>query len=242
MPTAEQNCALYTQLAEKYHGKGRFQERDRFLILAADTAWNAGDVAKAEALRRRIMEYNPSHLLKPYPSLEAALKSPDILAYVQQLRRGYPRERALELLKELDATAKPMGGDEDQERTYSTEDTPAGRGAAAPSPWANPGKPAEAAKAPAPLKPMGFGKTEGVEEKPKVVPFSLPPSQVAAIDKKPAKEAPVTPREKNRPSMQPLEAVLPPMQPGSWIGEILFALILILSLVGVGYLFVFPLI
>jgi hypothetical protein len=112
--TADTPTALYEALAEKYHAKGKFPERDRFLILAADAAWNAGQPDAAEKFRQRILEFNPNHLLRPYPTFADALKSADILAYVQQLRRGYPRERALELKKELDQEARgaaPGGGE-----------------------------------------------------------------------------------------------------------------------------------
>ncbi len=246
MPTAEQNCALYKQLAEKYHGRGRFQERDRFLILAADTAWNAGDVAKAEELRRRIMDFNPSHLLKPYATFEAALKSPDILAYVQQLRRGYPRERAMELLRELDAASKPAGMDDDQIRTYASDEGASNKPAAAP--WSNPSKPAE------PPKPQGkppvipFKQepapqpSAAAPEKQKVIPFQMPPAPALANDKQKIKAAtpPVKDKVKDRAWPVPLETVLPPIQAGSWIGELLFTLVLVLSCLAIGYLFVWP--
>lgn len=98
---------LYARLAETYHGKGRYQERDRFFMLAADTAWTAGDPEEAEAIRRRILEFNPNHLLRPYQSFAEAIQTADMMAYIQQLRRGYPPSRAEELLRGLEGSAGP---------------------------------------------------------------------------------------------------------------------------------------
>ena len=110
----EQTIHVYVQLAEAYHGKNRYQERDRFLILAADTAWTAGRTDEAEQLRKKILTNNPSRLLRPYNSFGEALNSPDIMTYIQQLRRGYPVDRATELLRGLESgTGRSTRSEED---------------------------------------------------------------------------------------------------------------------------------
>jgi hypothetical protein len=95
---------LYRQLAEEHQRLNHPQERDRFLLLAADAALTAGQGDEAERLRKALLAQNPHHLLKPYSSLAEALKSSDIQAYIQQLRKSYPRERAAALLQELRKT------------------------------------------------------------------------------------------------------------------------------------------
>ena len=48
MPAADQMMQLYRELAEIYDRQGQAQMRDRFLVLAADTAFSAGKTAEAE--------------------------------------------------------------------------------------------------------------------------------------------------------------------------------------------------
>jgi hypothetical protein len=93
VPTVDESIWLYAQLAEDHQKQGRPQERDRFLLLAADAALSGGKRDVAENFRRTLLARNPNHLLKPYSSLSEALASPDIATYVQELRRTYPAER-----------------------------------------------------------------------------------------------------------------------------------------------------
>lgn len=209
---AEAPSSLYEQLAEKYHTKGRFPERDRFLILAADAAWNAGQPEEAERFRRRILEVNPNHLLRPYPSFADSLKSADILAYVQQLRRGYPRERALDLMKELDQEPRSQP---------RTEEDP---GAAARSP----GVFKMAADPPARLD---FGKATSRE----AAPPRLSQSHTLPTDVGRPKPPPTGPSW--QPS-KPAASVEPAA--GAIIGTFLFLVVSIAAVATLAYVFVWP--
>ena len=80
--------------------------RDRFLVLAADAALLAGKTDEAERLRLRLLKVNPHHMLKPYPSFAQALKAPDVLTYVKDLRVNYPADVAEDLLRTLQADEK----------------------------------------------------------------------------------------------------------------------------------------
>jgi hypothetical protein len=75
--------------------------RDRFLLLGATALLSSGQREEAEKLRLRLLELNPSHLLKPFASLAEALKSRDIVDYVAGLRRSYPPQTAEHLLESL---------------------------------------------------------------------------------------------------------------------------------------------
>jgi hypothetical protein len=88
----------YLRLAERSHQNGQAQQRDRFLVLAADTAQSGGRSEEAEALRTRLLRYNPNHLLKPYASFAQALKATDVRTYVEDLRRTYPPQVAAQML------------------------------------------------------------------------------------------------------------------------------------------------
>jgi hypothetical protein len=98
---------VYRKLAEEHNRLNHPLERDRFLLLAADAALTAGQRDEAERFRRSILSQNPNHLLKPYGTLDEALKSSDILAYVQQLRRSYPQDKAATMLDGLKKSAPP---------------------------------------------------------------------------------------------------------------------------------------
>ena len=104
MASADQIIVTYRELADSYQEQGQAQMRDRFLVLAADSALSAGRADEAERLRFRLLQYNPQHLLKPYGSLAEALQSQDVQNYLMALRRSHPYERAEHLLKTIRAS------------------------------------------------------------------------------------------------------------------------------------------
>src|SRR5262249_55181187 len=104
------NMRLYLQLADESQRLGRAEDRERFLLLAADTAFQAGQLDEAERIRRNILAHNPNYFLKPYSTLAEALKTPDILKYVQDLRKHYPPGQAEKWLQSLRGQAH-AGGD-----------------------------------------------------------------------------------------------------------------------------------
>lgn len=215
---ADTASSLYEQLAEKYHARGKYPERDRFLILAADAAWNAGHPDAAEVLRKRILEYNPNHLLRPYGSLAEALKSADILAYVQQLRRGYPRERAVELMKELDQDPRGKPGE-----GYSVPMEPGAVKGGGVFKLAD-DKPAAKPAAKNQLPPQLSQSQSLYDDKPK----KLAPPPPAWTAPAPVKSA------------VPTASVTKEPTAGAAVGTLLFSLLLAASLAALGYVFVWP--
>jgi hypothetical protein len=101
MASVEQTCRTYQELATLYAQQGQAQLRDRFLVLAADALHTAGRTEEAERMRGRLLQANPHHLLKPFASLDEAMKTTDVKNYVTGLRRTYPPEKAVELLESL---------------------------------------------------------------------------------------------------------------------------------------------
>src|SRR5581483_1076240 len=101
MSAADDKIRVYRELAEIYEGQGQAQMRDRFLVLAADTALAAGKTDEAERLRGHLLRLNPHHLLKPYDSFAEAIKSTDVENYLTALRRSHPYERTEHLLESL---------------------------------------------------------------------------------------------------------------------------------------------
>ncbi|HMO35454.1 MAG TPA: hypothetical protein PKA06_05370, partial [Gemmatales bacterium] len=92
---------LYQQVAERYHSQGKYQERDRFLVLALDAAHSVGQANLAEQLRMKLLELNPNHLIKPYANCQAALQAQNFVTYLGQLRKNFPPVKAQSLLQEL---------------------------------------------------------------------------------------------------------------------------------------------
>lgn len=105
MPSARRSVEIYEELATLEAERGDAQMRDRFLILAADAALTVGLRADAERLRLLLLEHNPHHLLRPYPSMADALTSSDVARYVADLRRSYPPAEAGRFLEELRSDA-----------------------------------------------------------------------------------------------------------------------------------------
>jgi hypothetical protein len=98
---------VYRDLAEWYESHGQPQMRDRFLVLAADAAVSAGQTENGEQLRQRLLQLNPHHLLRPYPSLARALQAPDVQTYLRSLRENYPLETARDLLNTVRNSEAP---------------------------------------------------------------------------------------------------------------------------------------
>jgi hypothetical protein len=98
MTAGAQSALTYLKLSEWFNQTGQPQQRDRFLVLAADAAQAAGRQEDAEKLRMRLLKHNPHHLLRPYSSFAQALSSADVQSYVNDLRNSYPPRKAAEML------------------------------------------------------------------------------------------------------------------------------------------------
>lgn len=92
---------VYKDLAEWYERQRQAAMRDRFLILAAEAAFSAGNPEEAERLRQRLLQGNPHHMLKPFSSFGQALQSTNIQIYIHDLQVNYPPQTAEELLRDL---------------------------------------------------------------------------------------------------------------------------------------------
>jgi hypothetical protein len=233
VPTPEETIRLYAQLAEEHQKRDRPQERDRFLLLAADAALTAGKRDVAENFRKTLLTRNPNHLLKPYASLGEALESPDIATYVQELRRTYPPERVQRGTK-MGGTALGSGkeGEEeefilplDYERTKvkpnftfnlepATPPRSGGQAMAKPNdPFPNARQPAPANQPPQPLPATPAG--------PNV--FALRPEPSPA-----------------QPRLLPQRPRTEPAASGGWMGSFLFFVTLMAAAALFGWVFVRP--
>jgi len=110
MPSTDRKVRVYEELADWEHRQGSPQARDRFLILAADAALTAGLNDEAERFRARLLELNPHHIVRPYPSFADALKSSDVYSYVADLRGTFPIEEAEKTLAAVQSGKQPPPG------------------------------------------------------------------------------------------------------------------------------------
>ena len=105
MDSASERLGVYRELADTYDRLGQVSMRDRFMILAADAALEAGQQPEAERLRQRLLQASRYHMLRPYHSFAEAIQSPDVQTYLRDLRANYPLDVARQLL----ATLLPTG-------------------------------------------------------------------------------------------------------------------------------------
>src|SRR4051794_606312 len=100
---SQETQQLYEELASRFDHQNEPRHRDIFLVLAADAALTGGRGGEAERLRARLLQSNPHHLLKPFPTLREAMQSGDIRDYVADLRKRFPTSHGEEMLANLRA-------------------------------------------------------------------------------------------------------------------------------------------
>ncbi|MFN9372105.1 MAG: hypothetical protein ACK6D3_09520 [Planctomycetaceae bacterium] len=98
---------VYAQLATICQSRGQLAPRDRFLVLAGMAALQAGLPALAERCRELILQHNPHHLLHRFRGFQVAATTVDFQAFVRQLDRNHPYERAEHLLLGLGGVPVP---------------------------------------------------------------------------------------------------------------------------------------
>lgn len=94
--------AVYLRLANASQMRCRPHACDQFLVLAGVVAVELEFDAISAGCRALVLLHNRQHMLRRWPSLEAALASDDFLCLLKQIRRRYPQEKAEQLLQSLD--------------------------------------------------------------------------------------------------------------------------------------------
>lgn len=92
----------FVKLAGLSQSKQQLGPRDKFLVLAAAEATEAGCDDVAEQCRLLVLEHNPGHMLKRHESVALALANEEFQTYLKQARRFCSQERAEHLLTELE--------------------------------------------------------------------------------------------------------------------------------------------
>ena len=94
MADSEQTLVTYLDLACASQRRRRLSESDKLMVLAAVAGSQLGWPDVAEACRGQVLVHNPRHLVRRWPTIEAALATERFAAYLAHVRRQYPPERA----------------------------------------------------------------------------------------------------------------------------------------------------
>lgn len=92
----------FIKLAGVSQSRQQLLPRDKFLMLAAVSAAEAGCPEVAARCRELIVAHNPAHLIGHHASVEQALMTADFQTYLRQLSRFCSYERAEHLLTQLE--------------------------------------------------------------------------------------------------------------------------------------------
>ena len=106
MSAANYLLPIYLHLAAASHRRRRPHVRDRFLLLAAAVAADMQLDPVVRHCRKLVLEHNPKHLVRRWPTIQQALLDDEFLCLLKQLRRRYPQEKAEQLLQSLDIDAQ----------------------------------------------------------------------------------------------------------------------------------------
>jgi hypothetical protein len=196
--------------------------RDRFLLLGATALLSSGQREEAEKLRLRLLELNPSHLLKPFASLAEALKSRDIVDYIDGLRRSYPPQTAEQLLESLERDQAGAAPNKPAASPHTSGELPALEPISSRRPA--PGKPL----------PSSTKARDRLQSTAPPVPANQTESTVKSRFNSPARTCAESPRTSWREGLPDADKREPPA--GAWASTLVFSAALIAAGALVGYL------
>ena len=98
MPDHDAAMLAFVKLAGLSQEKQQLGPRDKFLVLAAEAACQAGWPPVAERCRELVLAHNPVHMLKRFPSFVEACRDDGFRTYLRQTERFCSYERAEYLL------------------------------------------------------------------------------------------------------------------------------------------------
>lgn len=102
-PSPEAAVDVFLHLANASSDERQYLQEGKFLMLAAYAAQHAGYSEIADRCRTKVLEQNPNHMLKSFPTMAQAVAAEHIIEYAEQLRKIYPLEKAEYLLAKFQA-------------------------------------------------------------------------------------------------------------------------------------------
>jgi hypothetical protein len=101
MPEANRVLGTYLHLARASDQRMQPMVRDKLLVLAGVQAESMGLSEISALCRHKVLAHNGRHLVREWPTLEAALGDDRFLSYLKQLKRRYSEEKAEHMLDSL---------------------------------------------------------------------------------------------------------------------------------------------
>lgn len=101
MAKADRMLGMYLHLARASHVRRQPMVRDRLLLLAGVQAEQMGLGPISDLCRHKILAHNARHLVRSWPTLNAALADEEFQSYLKQLHRRYSREKIEHMLHAL---------------------------------------------------------------------------------------------------------------------------------------------
>lgn len=96
-----QHLAIYLHLARASELRQRMLVRDRLLVIAGVMAHAARLPRIAALCRSKILAHNPNHLVRRWEGFAAMVGDGQFQAFLTQLQRKYPTEKAEQMLQSL---------------------------------------------------------------------------------------------------------------------------------------------
>ena len=93
--------SLYLHLAKAAWRRLHMPDRDRMLVISAVNSERIGLRRIAAYCRTLILENNPGHMLRRWPTVADAIVDSDFQHFLKQLQRRFPQERAEVMLADL---------------------------------------------------------------------------------------------------------------------------------------------
>lgn len=101
MPDLIHQLGVYLHLAQASRRRGQPNDRDRFLLLAANLALRLALPDVAEYCRAQTLAHNRHHLVGHWPSFASAVQSEEFLAFMRTLEARFPLEKGESMLASL---------------------------------------------------------------------------------------------------------------------------------------------
>lgn len=102
MADSIEQMIIYLKLSRAYRLQSRLSDRDRALMLAGINAEILQLSPVAALCRQLILQNNPGHILRKYPSFAEAMEDEDFQFFANQVAKKIPVEKVKILLAELD--------------------------------------------------------------------------------------------------------------------------------------------
>jgi hypothetical protein len=94
MSDTELSLVTFLDLACASKQRRRLSETDKLTVLAAVAGAQLGWPEISAACREQVLAHNPRHLVRRWPTIEAALATERFQLYLKHVQRQYPPERA----------------------------------------------------------------------------------------------------------------------------------------------------